>query len=954
MWMCPLLNSFFSTLTILSIIPALVDGCDFAQSICGAQVSGDIVIGILSPCHHKVTALHERIRPDSYHCSDFHLESFMRSLAAIHEIEAINAAGFLPGVRLGYLMCDTCSDASKALQNVGYMLTVNRTLNVECDYNDFRPRVKIILGALYSEVSIAVARLLNVYMIPLLSSTSSAPDLSDKLRYPVFMRTIPSDKHQTKAVAKMMRHYEWNWVGVVYGDDEYGSAAFQSFLEDAEENGVCLDYQEVVPHYLDHSQSMQRIKQVALQIQSSSAQVVLLILKAELVELLFKEMIKTNTSRIWISSDAWSRSSSLAKMDGINKVGDILGFTFVTSKSKSFDEYLKNLTATPGGYNNFIEEYKSLRFNCTPECFSNKPPSYCPSPDLLKIKSGDACNFKDPQEQNDDYLVKALDTSDAFLNKVAVRATANALKKLLKCNSSSCSGEINFPPWKLLEELKKVQFKFDNHNFFFDKNGDFLGFYDLIMWEKDGHHRRFQRIGKYHVLVEQIEIDKKDFIWFATANTTNPKCRCSKRCPPGSVKKILNVSCCYNCTQCLEGYYSDGWDLHICKLCHNGSWSLKGWDECRPREESYLRWSHPHPIVMMAAAAFGTLLLLVIFIIFLVYRDSPPMKRAEVRLSCVMMAGLSVSFASVICFMGKPSVHLCRARQVMYAMGFTLCVSCILVKAYRTFLAFLPFGRLTSRRLHKLYKPPVIVIIITTVQGIICLLWLILDSPHIDDTPPSPQSMTKVIQCSEGETYIGFGIMLSYIALLALVGFLLAIKGRKVPQEFSETGHIIFSMLMYLFVWVCFIPVYITNNEKGTPVQASAILVSSYGIIFCHFLPTCYQALWGSNTDTLERILRRWRIISSPNLDLVTEIDIDTPGLNKLSQRPVRHQDSVRQAGKMVADTANPGQKLFETLPSGRRLRSVRNARKNCFFSSATGLINMAQDPTDMDSFPLP
>lgn len=47
---------------------------------------------------------------------------------------------------------------------------------------------------------------------------------------------------------------------------------------------------------------------------------------------------------------------------------------------------------------------------------------------------------------------------------------------------------------------------------------------------------------------------------------------------------------------------------------------------------------------MMAAAAFGILLLLVTFIIFLVYRDSLPMKRAEVRLSCVMMAGLAVSF----------------------------------------------------------------------------------------------------------------------------------------------------------------------------------------------------------------------------------------------------------------------------------------------------------------------
>ncbi|KAE8287260.1 G-protein coupled receptor family C group 6 member A Precursor [Larimichthys crocea] len=451
-----LLSRLLSALIILSSIPAHVDGHESAQCICGAHSPGDVEIGIMLPCHRKVTALHARITPESFHCSDFDLESFVKSLAVIHEIEEINAARFLPGVRLGYMMCDTCSYASKALQNVGHMLAVNMSLNVKCDYTDFRPRVKIIVGALYSEVSIAVARLLNVYMVTLLSGTSSSPELSDKTRFPVFMRTIPSDKHQTKAVARFMHHFDWNWVGVVYGDDDYGKAAFQSFLRDADVNSVCLAYQEVVPHYLDHAHSMQRIKEVAQQIRSSDAQVVLLILKADLVKALFKEMIRTKTSRTWIASDSWSRNWFLAQMDGINEVGDILGFTFIAGKSESFDNYLKNLTATPGGYNHFIEEYKNLRFNCTPECFSDKPPSYCPEANILKIKSENACNIKDPQEQNDDYLVTALDTNETLSNKIAVWAIANALKNLLKCDNSSCLGEINFPPWKLLKELKKL------------------------------------------------------------------------------------------------------------------------------------------------------------------------------------------------------------------------------------------------------------------------------------------------------------------------------------------------------------------------------------------------------------------------------------------------------------------------------------------------------------------
>lgn len=246
-----------------------------------------------------------------------------------------------------------------------------------------------------------------------------------------------------------MKLYGWNWVGVIYEDGEYGRGAFQSFLRDAEANDVCLAYQKMFPNYEDPTDSLQHVKLIAQQIYSSTAQVVLLILKVEQVKALFMEMIHAKISRTWIASDAWSQSSAVSQIEGINTVGDILGFTFSSRNSESFDNYLKKLIATPGGYNEFIEEYKNLRFNCTPECFSNKPPSHCPPPDLLKIKSPNACNLKDPQEQNDDFLVKALDTSRALATRQAVWAVANALQKSLKCYNSSCTGEINFPPWQV-------------------------------------------------------------------------------------------------------------------------------------------------------------------------------------------------------------------------------------------------------------------------------------------------------------------------------------------------------------------------------------------------------------------------------------------------------------------------------------------------------------------------
>uniref|UniRef100_A0A8B9LLC4 Olfactory receptor C family, b1 n=1 Tax=Astyanax mexicanus TaxID=7994 RepID=A0A8B9LLC4_ASTMX len=410
--------------------------CDDSEVLCGAYSPGDIIIGILGSVHSKVKDLQERIDPDKYTCIDFDLIPFVQSLAVFHTIELINDSGFLPGVRLGYQMCDPCVYGTKALQCVEQMLSINGSLPVHASYSEFSAPVKAFLGERYSELSIPVAKFLSLYMIPQISCTSSSPALSDKLRYASFFRVIPSDIHQTKALAKLMKHFQWDWVGVVSIDDDYGKPALEKFLLDSSEEGICVSFQEVLPNYLGSINIEKRIKEVADNIRASSATVVLLILRPELVEMLFKELIKTNTTRIWIASDAWSMARLVMKMKDINKVGDIFGFTFITSNIPGFEDYLQNLTIPPGVRNNYIREYKQIRFNCS-------------SGQQSEHTSSSACNVTDPQEMNDDYLLQAVHLTKAYSQRVAVYALAHAIKELLKCNDTACSGETDFPPWKV-------------------------------------------------------------------------------------------------------------------------------------------------------------------------------------------------------------------------------------------------------------------------------------------------------------------------------------------------------------------------------------------------------------------------------------------------------------------------------------------------------------------------
>lgn len=73
---------------------------------------------------------------------------------------------------------------------------------------------------------------------------------------------------------------------------------------------------------------------------------------------------------------------------------------------------------------------------------------------------------------------------------------------------------------QLLNELKKVRFDFENQTLFFDQAGDFVTGYDLIRWEVDGNHRRYQKIGKYTVLDEQVKLTVQNATWISTGNTT--------------------------------------------------------------------------------------------------------------------------------------------------------------------------------------------------------------------------------------------------------------------------------------------------------------------------------------------------------------------------------------------------------------------------------------------------
>ncbi|XP_059362222.1 extracellular calcium-sensing receptor-like isoform X4 [Carassius carassius] len=102
----------------------------------------------------------------------------------------------------------------------------------------------------------------------------------------ITLGTIPSDHHQAAALARMVKHFGWTWIGAVRSDSDYGNNGMASFLKAAEQEGICVEYSEA--YY--RTQPRSKLKRVAEVIRGSTARVIVAFLASGDMRLLLEEL----------------------------------------------------------------------------------------------------------------------------------------------------------------------------------------------------------------------------------------------------------------------------------------------------------------------------------------------------------------------------------------------------------------------------------------------------------------------------------------------------------------------------------------------------------------------------------------------------------------------------------------------------------------------------------------
>lgn len=273
-----------------------------------------------------------------------------------------------------------------------------------------------------------------------------------------------------------------------------------------------------------------------------------------------------------------------------------------------------------------------------------------------------------------------------------------------------------------------------------------------------------------------------------------------------------------------------------CKRCGQEMYSSSQRDKCFNKTMEFLHWSDPFVIMLTCFDVFGIIVTIVFAILFTIYRNTPIVKAVGGYLCFLELFSLLVCFCLVYTFTGVPTAASCMIGMPVFGLAFCLCISCILANLLQILVGF-TFDPKIRSWIKKLNQPLVVVTIVSGIQLTVCVPWLYF-------YPPFPQRTilhkTILLQCDKGSNKF-FITMLGYNGFLALSCFLFAFKGKQLPDLYKNAKLITTSMMLFLVIWIVFIPIYIHLFGKyKQAIEIAAIIISSYSILSCHFGSKCY------------------------------------------------------------------------------------------------------------------
>ncbi|XP_071957034.1 metabotropic glutamate receptor 3-like [Antedon mediterranea] len=673
-------------------------------------VDGDLILGALMPVHEY--------NETSGECEGILAVPYIKRVEAlVYAVDKINKdLKMLPGIKLGFDIRDTCYYDAVALgESVNFVLDQEHVNEQETcvgsciappptDCTQFR-NISGVIGAQRSSSSIQAATTLGLFNVPQISYLSTSDELSDKIKYEYFLRTVPPDRFQVTAMIDLVLHFNWTYVSILYSDDSYGRNGYSEFQKQSADQ-ICLAVEEAV----SVDSNMKQIVQILL---DRGAVAVVLFLDLETANAVFDAVERLNATGvfIWIASDAIGNAGVKGIVE--HEAAAEGSFTMVpySERLRAFD--LSFISTTPLTSNNpwFSEYYEK---NC----------------------SMTSCIDEDDTDSHDTLV---MDSVYAFA--YALHSIQSSLCHDTKPTNNKCVEIMQQVPGDiLLEELRRTSFdSLVNGRIEFDSHGDIQGRYRMSYFQRDavvGKLRAYP-VGTW-TTTDGFSDFNDDITWSvkSSINGSIPQSQCSETCPAGFQTVLIyeRVRCCWECKACIDDTIVDPDNDKECWKCNGSTGPDNTHMECLVLEEVYVSWGSHLGSLILITASIGLVGILIVLIFFIFYRKEQILQTSEPLLNYLILFGETIVLVATITFAVKPSETVCAAARLLPAIGGCLMYSSMALKSIRLQKIFSVAFATDSTENPKLIQRPKqlgILLIVVSIQVIISSVWLLLYPPDV-------------------------------------------------------------------------------------------------------------------------------------------------------------------------------------------------------------------------------
>nr|XP_056720422.1 vomeronasal type-2 receptor 26-like [Euleptes europaea] len=802
------------------------------------------------------------------------LKNYQHVLALAFAVKEVNDnSKILPNISLGFHIYDSYSNAKLTYQNILNFLCPSKKMIPNYSSNNKR-NLMAVIGGLDSETSLHIANIINIYKIPQVTYSFYGPLTDETNQIPSIYKMVPNETNQFKGILQLLLHFQWTWVGIVALSSNKGEMFVQILTSLLSQNGICPAFIHWLPTLTSPEDMndifyMKRPKEyLALFLTKMEVNIftikadtyAMFVLKWFLYLAQMEVMPEIIMSKVWILTAEWDFSfQTLDRLLDIKVFHGALSFNVKTNEIVGFQNFIHFVSSNWPEEDDFIRVFWGSAFNCL----------------LSDSKLDGDMGRCTGQEKLENLLAPFFEmtmTAQSYSIYNSVLAVAQALhtmysvkqKDMLTLVEVEIKESFSLQPWQVHPFLRSISFNNTAGDFIqFNERGELETRFDIINWVTFPN-QSFQRVKvggmdpqaspgtEFTINVELIK-------WHRAFNQVQPLSVCNDNCHPGYSrrKKEEAAFCCYDCTPCPERKISDKKDMDDCVECPEDEYPNKDHNRCIPKFLNFLSYNEPLGITVVLLVLFCSLITALVLGIFVKHRNTPIVKANNRDLTYCLLFSLLISFLCSLLFIGRPQTVTCLLRQTSFGIIFSVAVSSLLAKTVTVVLAFMatkPGSQMRKWVGNQLACS--IVLSCSTVQVVICILWLYI-------APPFPgldsKSMTEeiVLECDEGSVAM-FYCVLGYMGFLAVVTFAVAFFARKLPNTFNETKFITFSMLVFCSVWLSFVPTYLSTKGKHmVAVEIFSILASSAGLLGCIFSPKLFIIILRPELNSKDQLLMR-------------------------------------------------------------------------------------------------